>query len=621
MSLQHIEPQLLHQLKVQSPKRRHLPVLLAHSLNCLSRKTHLDNLTVSSETPQVSAQEHDAATQFINESKPELGAVPAEVPSEVVINSTGATQENALAENMSTNESSPAYPPLFSTSEGLLPGKTGTITEDAQGASIEAPSLKPTLVVTNEQVPVSSFRGTDEQTLQANVPTAKSSPPAINESSLTFSSMASDEQGSQENVNTPASPPAAITEPSPPLRLSSAGVQGFQESLPTPEGPTLVNPSILTNAEATNKSLPTSLFVPPSSTSVPSTVTENTNVVTMQTATENVKESSGTTELASPPDTTVATSTLPTVHVPKRQQVSPGLPPQAAYISYTATKLYHRSWTEKSFGARIGARVSQGPHLLVPMTETPPTSEPQTTHGDFNRPVKARRTKRPKTRPMTRPPGTEYNDVRYANRAPGFASTRIAVDKETAYETTHGAYITDVAPASTTYRTKSPLVAEVTLPFTESTGTSALSTVEYDEPLNDQPESSNAEDLGQDASLLPHDTAVQSQSFDSQLLQNQPDANIGSDVTKHTAETTITPHIPTESLIILNNEATIIKDKEKSERPETTSKSTLASFPTSSPTTSYGAKLNFESSAVPGTSGGATRGVSHVEYSEPIIYR
>ncbi|XP_075746582.1 uncharacterized protein LOC142804009 [Rhipicephalus microplus] len=699
------------------------------------------NLTVSSETPQVSAQEHDAATQFINESKPELGAVPAEVPSEVVINSTGATQENALAENMSTNESSPAYPPLFSTSEGLLPGKTGTITEDAQGASIEAPSLKPTLVVTNEQVPVSSFRGTDEQTLQANVPTAKSSPPAINESSLTFSSMASDEQGSQENVNTPASPPAAITEPSPPLRLSSAGVQGFQESLPTPEGPTLVNPSILTNAEATNKSLPTSLFVPPSSTSVPSTVTENTNVVTMQTATENVKESSGTTELASPPDTTVATSTLPTVHVPKRQQVTPGLPlkrpifptrppsfttavgqrrlrpsdlvgTDGNYVQPTTTtapttnsytnsanipstnedeqtshpvietpNIYlrrphfprplsanrHATTRGKApgratgrrrkpgsrggkrrttttpppqdtttvapllledtnagpsgiaeFGARIGARVSQGPHLLVPMTETPPTSEPQTTHGDFNRPVKARRTKRPKTRPMTRPPGTEYNDVRYANRAPGFASTRIAVDKETAYETTHGAYITDVAPASTTYRTKSPLVAEVTLPFTESTGTSALSTVEYDEPLNDQPESSNAEDLGQDASLLPHDTAVQSQSFDSQLLQNQPDANIGSDVTKHTAETTITPHIPTESLIILNNEATIIKDKDKSELPETTSKSTLASFPTSSPTTSYGAKLNFESSAVPGTSGGATRGVSHVEYSEPI---
>ncbi|KAL1427054.1 hypothetical protein MTO96_017797 [Rhipicephalus appendiculatus] len=426
-----------------------------------------------------------------------------------------------------------------------------------------------------------------------------------------------------------------------------ADAQGLQESVPTPASPTAVKPAILTDIEGTNETSPSSIFVPSSSTSTPSTTTENPNVVTMQTATETVKEFSGTTERASPPDTTVATQTLPTVHLPRKPHVTPVLhhkrplfpvrPPSFApsvghrrlrpsdrvsadgnQVQPTTTTApatnpdinsanipptneneqpshpvvetpnihlrrphfprpisanRHATSSGKApgrasgrrrkpgrrggkrrttttpppqdittaapvfledtnagtsgmaeFGARIGARVSQSSHQLVPMTEQPPTtSEPQTTGREFNRPAKPRRTKRPKTRPVTRPPGTEYNDVRYAYRAPGFVSTRVAVDKETAYETTHEAYITDVAPASTTYRTKSPLVAEVTLPSTESADRSAVSSVEYDEPVNDEPESSDTEEPGEEESLLPHNIAAQSESFEGQRLRNHQD--------------------------------------------------------------------------------------------------
>ncbi|XP_049270883.1 proline-rich protein 36-like [Rhipicephalus sanguineus] len=754
---------------------------------------------VSAETPQVLAENDGVTTHFVNESKPGLGAALAEVPSRVVINSSEAAHDVASIENVPTNQGLAPEP-----SEGSLLGKISTNAGAAQGVSTEAPSLTPTLAVTYEPSPALSSRGTEAPTLQASVPIPEIPPAAINEPSPTpistatdaqsfeesvstqespsagvnkpsptLSSTATDVQGLQESVPTPERPPAAITEPSPAPSSKGTNAQGLQESVPTPENPpaaiietsptassrgtdvqglqdsvltpespTVVKPSVITNAQATNETSPSSMSVPSSSTSAPSTTTENPHAVTMQTVTETVKEFSGTREHASPPDATVATQTLPTVHLPRRPHVTPVLPLKrplfparppsfATTVGHRRLRPSDRVSTEGNqvqqtttmapethsdinsanipptneneqpshpvietpnihlrrphfprpisgnrhatssgkapgrasgrrrkpgsrggkrrttttpspqdtttavpvfledtnagpsgtaqFGARIGARVPQGTHQPVPMTEQPPTtSEPITTGRVLNRPAKPRRTKRPKTRPVTRPPGTEYNDVRYAYRAPNFASTRIAVDKETAYETTHEAYITDVAPASTTYRTKSPLVAEVTLPSTESADRSAISTVEYDEPLSDEPDSSNTEEPGQEASLLPHNVAAQSESLEGQLLQNQHNLNVDSGVSKQTAEVTRIPHVTTDSLLSPNNAATITIDNEDSGAPGT-SGSTSQSFSTLSPTTSYGAKLNLGPSVAPGTSGDVARGVSHVEYSEPIL--
>ncbi|XP_065286645.1 mucin-2-like [Dermacentor albipictus] len=628
-----------------------------------------DVLSVSTETPVVPAEKDDVPAQSLNETKFVLGAAPEGVLLNVVINSSEVAQQASI-ENVPQNESSSVEMSLVSVSKGLLLEKVSTSTDTPQEVTYtEAPSHAPS-----------------------------------------------------------AKPTEALA---------------LQNSTPAVESLTTEKPSTSTHVDVRQETTPASTPAPSSSTTPRPTTTENPDVATMQTATEGTMEVSSTTERASSPDTTVATPTLPTVHLPRRPHITqlghpkrPLFPARPSSFSTTVAQRrlrpldrvssersqaqptstqtpishpvlssannrpadeeehaglpvtempntplrrphYRRPVTgdghvttsgkvpgrhtgrrrkpgsrggkrrttttpppqgtttvatdyfeetnpghsaNVQFGARIGTRVPQGTRRPVPTTQQAfGDSEPVPTDINPNRPAKPRRTKRPKTRPVTRPPGTEYNDVRYTYTTPTFVMTRVSVDKEAAYETAHEAYITDVSPASTTYRTKSPLVAEVTLPSTESADRNAVSTVEYDEPLNDEPDVPNTAAPNQQASAHSDTVPAQTESFDEQLLQNEHDVNVRGGVTKGTSEVPETPDARTDGPVSRNNGAPVVIDNEDRVAPGISLGPNSPSFSTLEPTTPYGSKLSVGASATSETPSDIGRGMSHVEYTESSV--
>ncbi|KAH9377784.1 hypothetical protein HPB48_020267 [Haemaphysalis longicornis] len=137
--------------------------------------------------------------------------------------------------------------------------------------------------------------------------------------------------------------------------------------------------------------------------------------------------------------------------------------------------------TSPSFGARIGARVTETSFRRTQTAQKSPIPfEPVPLNREHSRPPHTRRTKRPKVPHTTQTAATEDNNVRYSSyNTHNFVGTRTPAVAEITYEPTREAYVTNVAPASTTYRTKSALVAEVTLPSTQETDGKVFSSVEY----------------------------------------------------------------------------------------------------------------------------------------------
>ncbi|XP_077511382.1 uncharacterized protein LOC144121838 [Amblyomma americanum] len=274
-----------------------------------------------------------------------------------------------------------------------------------------------------------------------------------------------------------------------------------------------------------------------------------------------------TTTTPPPQDTTTAPSALEEI-----EETSPGQPSAA------------------QFGARIGARVTQTSRRLLPTTEQTFNTAPASADRGHSRPAKPRRTKRPRLPPVTRPSATEYNDVRFAQTTSAFASTRIPVVKEAAYETTHEAYITEIAPASTTYRTKSPLVAEVTLPSTEDDRNS-VSSAEYDEPLSDEPELPSAPESGPKQSVLPGNMPSLQKAYNDQLLRKEQGVNTDSilagQLTEAPESYVKTPDTPASEGI---QEPTTLGNV-GSEPPGAPLDKTGPALSTLAPTTPYGTKL------------------------------
>ncbi|XP_077535110.1 uncharacterized protein LOC144146989 [Haemaphysalis longicornis] len=282
-----------------------------------------------------------------------------------------------------------------------------------------------------------------------------------------------------------------------------------------------------------------------------------------------------------------------TTVMPPQSEAPPTTP---SSVSEDTAPGYHL--TSPSFGARIGARVTETSFRRTQTAQKSPIPfEPVPLNREHSRPPHTRRTKRPKVPHTTQTAATEDNNVRYSSyNTHNFVGTRTPAVAEITYEPTREAYVTNVAPASTTYRTKSALVAEVTLPSTQETDGKVFSSVEYGEPLSDEPQLPSPRHSNEDAPVNPLPSSGEQNSplptFDEQQLLQDHGVRLTSQITEEELDTTKALVANSGGPKNEENEQNDRFESDQTKQPPTSSDEGTPPFSTMAPSTPYGTKLN-----------------------------